>query len=103
MADQTEWGPWINHAGHGFPVAIGTLVERLFDHPIDCLNGERINPISTFQGPLTVDELPAWLWALPRQHRAGTIPRVIRYRIGKPRGLAILIDALADLPELIDS
>lgn len=76
-----RWSDWIEHDGHGFPVPTGTLVHRQFDHPVDLVNGDPVDPVSGYIAPLEAKELECWLWVMPRYHKIGMIPRVIRYRV----------------------
>lgn len=101
MAD--EWGPWIEHDGRGFPIPLGTLVHRVFDAPIDLILGSEITPTNEIIEPLRASELQSWLWVLPRYHPVGMVARVVRYRIRKPRGVAVLESLLSDLPEQVDA
>lgn len=77
-----EWGPWIEHDGKGCP-CVGKYVEVEHYHfyhgearrmIIPCVNGEN-----------------GW------DNRPND-SNVIRYRIRKPRGMAILESILTDLP-----
>lgn len=79
--EQIEWGPWQDHDGHGLPVAVGTMVHRRFDIPVDCLCGKKIDPTSELISTMRSDEIASWLWVLPRKFGRHEIPRVIRYRV----------------------
>lgn len=92
-APDQEWGPWIEHDQSGIPVPIGTLVHRVFDIPPDFGVAEGQ---AEFVGIVTADERGSW---------SGSIfaSQIIRYRIRKPRGMAILSDLVESLPEPTDA
>lgn len=92
-----EFGPWIEHDGHGFPVPIGTMVRRQFDKDVDMLSGERVAPTREFCGPLMVQELDSWLWVLPRKHPEGNVAHVVRYQVYRSDAVKSLL-RLADVP-----
>lgn len=80
-----EWGAWIEHDGEHMPPQ-GAICQATFD---DC---------RTLTGVIDqADEThrAAFLWLLPEDDAS----HVIRYRIRKPRGLTILENLIADLPE----
>ena len=84
-----EWGPWIEHDGRGIPAnVVGAWCEVTGHQPW--------GNIVTRQGKVATGAAFA-----ERDTLLG--PRVIRYRIRKPRGLTILESLLADLPEKVDS
>jgi hypothetical protein len=85
VSEQDEWGPWIEHDGRGCPcegmytqdaVADGSVIEGLV--------GNVTNP------PKGCYSL--WVWDSIPSHRFHR--RVIRYRVRKPRGMAVLEQAL---------
>lgn len=92
-----EWGPWIEHDGKGCP-CVGAYVhlEAFGMGCFLCVAGEdcRANGVDP-SGPSS-----AWLW---REGNHPVFQEVVRYRIRKPRGLAILESLLENLPEQVDA
>ena len=89
MGDGEEWGPWIEHDGRGCPV-VGMWVHRVYDMvAVDVSDGvlknEKIG---------RVKDAGSRSWSWTRGYA-----RVIRYRIRKPRGLAILENLIENLPQ----
>ena len=91
-----DWTPWKDHDGRGCPcvgevvqVALMDLTGRLFVPSelfiagAEC-SAERIDPARSV--------LSAWVWPLGKPEPG----RIIRYRIRKPKGLAILQAIAAD-------
>jgi len=84
MSDDVEWGPWIDHDGKGCP-CVGEFGHVIYDtgHEFVCI----------------IEGTPAiWDLDVPSKHRA------IRYRIRKPKGMAILNAILREverIPELV--
>lgn len=81
-----EWGEWKEHDGGPQPVDSGAIVSvefRIAPPEGTCIFG---NPDCDFAG--------TWFW-----HHDGSPDDIIRYRIRKPRGLVILENLIADLPE----
>lgn len=99
MSDGGDWGPWIDHDGRGFPVPIGTVVHRVFDAPVDHIDGNRVQSVGEIIDPLKVGELDSWLWVLARRHPYGQIARVVRYRVRQSRGMEVLKGLLQSAPE----
>ena len=84
---QDEWGPWIEHDGQGCPV-VGQYVQVV---------AEWKDHITGSDG-LVVRPGPDWYWRnFPKTWM------VRRYRIRKPRGMAILESILADTPEQVNA
>lgn len=79
-----EWGPWIEHDGKGCPCA-GQWTEGVN------LNGRSREGIASQAGA-------GWVWLMPHPRES-----VIRYRIRRPKGMAILDAILRNLPERIDA
>ncbi len=78
-----EWGPWIEHDGKGCPVPDGAFVL------VDVGVGALIIGHGRFCEFCVRTANRDWIaW-----------PHVIRYRIRKPRGLTILEELIADLPQ----
>ena len=93
-----EWTPWIEHNGMSEPET-GLCIEREY------ANGVVLVGIMGVTSWSTKDGLPSysgacftssWIWG-----KAGDCVPVIRYRIRKPKGLAILEELLADIPETV--
>lgn len=82
MTDKEEWGPWIEHDGRGCP-CLGQYVQ--------VQNRDRKG---TWEGIAGSEGGLSWDWS-----NAFLFDPVIRYRIRKPRGLTILQDLIADLPQ----
>jgi len=85
-----EWGPWIAHDGSGCPVAGMFTRDMLADGTTE---DGIVDPSCASPPP---DYCSLWIWAsIPdyKFHR-----RVIRYRIRKPKGTAILQSLLENLP-----
>ena len=91
MSDDV-WGPWVDHDGMGCPCE-GQYVQ------VECADGEltegvagskcRSEGVNVHRGFLS-----AWYW--PNGTAEGK--RIVRYRIRKPRGLAILQELIENLP-----
>lgn len=94
----SEWGPWIEHDGKGCPcvgvygqaVKSGAGVATFPDG-----SEERV-----WEG-IFVADMASWDWRnfLNAGDRGGRVPKVIRYRIRKPRGMTILESLLENLPD----
>ena len=95
--EKEEWGPWIEHDGRGCPVLSGTWVRIQGDYPPD--------PEYFFEGEGFCSDGWAWNWSnIGKTTLSGNkCGRVIRYRIRKPRGMAILESLLQDLPQKVDA
>lgn len=80
----SEWGPWIEHDGGPCP-CVGEFVHAVFDkgRPIERKEIATGNPKS-------------WIFKPPADRFNGCI---VRYRIRKPRGLTILENLIAEIPE----
>lgn len=87
MSAQDEWGPWIEHDGTGCP-CVGHAVHVKYrwsgENPDGSISDERVYVASS--------ESWSWVWG------QDGINEVIRYRIRKPRGMAVLESILTDLP-----
>ena len=81
-----EWGPWTEHDGKGCP-CVGEYAE------VDWLCRVRGLVRGTILAP--VEGTLGWIYAKPVPGVEGI---VIRYRIRKPRGMAILESILTELP-----
>lgn len=93
--DGAEWGPWIEHDGKGCP-CVGVPCEVIFRWGSSELGDETPGSIPHKPGP-------SWFWVL--KHGApicidAKYPPIIRYRIRKPKGLAILERLLRELPAI---
>lgn len=94
--NEQDWGPWTEHDGKGCPLRPWEYAQA------ECADGY----VGCGCWPYGGDTPPPgtcsyWLWSsLPSYwwHK-----RVIRYRVRKPRGLVILENMLADLPEGVDA
>ena len=84
-----EWGPWIKHDGKGCP-CVGEYVHIIADNGDDQCG----IPNHTCDAP-EYGCFSTWIWDHYTTH-----PRVIRYRIRKPRGMVILEKLLADMPRV---
>lgn len=86
MAENGEaWGPWVVHDGRGCPVAAGTIVE------VVCRDGFGFD--QRVMGCASGGEESSWDWShYPR------LKKIIRYRVKRPRGMAMLIEAMDTLP-----
>ena len=98
--EDTEWGEWINHDGKGHPRK-GTICE--YEFPYACrMIGSKVL-LKTNIGPVSGGG--SWFYGCASDKttwsktRCGSIAvPIIRYRIKKPRGLAILEKLIQDLP-----
>lgn len=95
MVSGREFGPWVEHDGAGCPVRRGTLGEG------ELRNG-RVVPFralcgSTVGGPYVEPLWPgggdAWTWGSSGPF--GVPHEVVRYRLRKPRGVAIVEEILS--------
>lgn len=90
MAD--NWGPWLDHNGHGCPCRgqyVRMQFERIALHP----NGKESDEAEGIAGEHGGD---SWDWTKPGCN-------IIRYRIRKPRGMVVLERLTANLPEKVDA
>ena len=85
-----DWGPWIAHDGRGCPDIVGRDIQCVVrrNESVPVTTAEHLE--CSFSAP--------WLWAVVPCER-----QIIRYRLRKPRGLAVLESLLADLPEKVDA
>lgn len=102
-----EWGPWIEHDGAEPEILSGSrvqIVTRGEDHLISPRWNENL-----------ASQHPCWFWRwrtirdgffktrLKRVCDDPAYAPIIRYRIHKPRGMVILENLLADLPQEVDA
>lgn len=110
--ENEDWGPWIEHDGNGCPLAIGTVVEAeegLLPNKVHVHT--RIGMVTeTSKTPGNPpDFYNVWHWNEISPEDYGQNLLVLRYRIRKPRGMAMLDKVLADLDaptprkELVDA
>ena len=92
-----EWGPWTEHDGNGCPVKNGEMIHVIFDDEDEFIGVEGWEGISAHGYRCTTGP-QSWLWQDALELGCGDLARVIRYRIRKPRGMAILESILTDLP-----
>ncbi|GGE30062.1 hypothetical protein GCM10011360_17690 [Primorskyibacter flagellatus] len=85
-----EWGPWIEHNGKCVPVVEGTFIHIVFDDGDEFIGIEGRCGTSAFGCKIIPDygEPWGWIWDHPMCRSLGD--RIIRYRIHKPRALALL-------------
>lgn len=100
MSEQKdEWGPWIEHDGSGCPLPAGTLGEA----KLRCgrVASFRACCGSTLGGPYVKATASgsAWIWG----SSVYTEQEVVRYRIRRPRGMAVLDKAMTDLPQEVEA
>ncbi len=91
MSDDSEFGPWVLHDGKGCP-CVGKYVQA------DLVGGSN-GKLCTLEGMAGLKGGICWDWrnfgkATPK----GRVSKVIRFRIRRPKGMAILNAILADLP-----
>lgn len=88
-----EWGPWIEHDGKGCP-CVGQYVHivRRDGREAFAVAGSQCHAA----GVLPNGGPSAWLWAEWPGYQSDSV--IIRYRIRRPKGMAILEQLLADLP-----
>lgn len=96
MSDSEEWGPWIEHDGAHKP-ELGAMVEREYANGLiitmrmgDWTTTAKLG-ISMYRGPCFSS---GWMWA---DGMIGNCIPVVRYRIRKPRGMAILEQIARDV------
>ena len=91
-----EWGPWIEHDGKGCP-CVGQIVEcRWMDYD------GTVSAEGYLEGPVGIARGgPCWTWRVVAgvPIAAPGFSAIIRYRVRKPRGLVILEQLLATIPE----
>jgi hypothetical protein len=96
---QDEWGPWIDHDGRGCP-CVGKYSQWEMCSDIHWeigtvdISGRIIVSKRVIEG--IAKNGSVWSWKDGFYH-------VIRYRIRKPRGMAILEKLLTDLTETVDA
>jgi hypothetical protein len=97
MTQQEDWGPWIEHDGKGCPVA-GQYGRA------ECADGYEFEKVlGSWVGPSGGIPIDCWDWSCKNLRAFEWDARVIRYRIRKPRGMAILEALLQDLPQDVDA
>ena len=96
MTQQDEWGPWIDHDGNGYTLSFGFIVEAESADGYRQVGRPKEGPTKSWGARNWWN----WKTLLPDEFQTG---RVIRYRIRKPRGMAILEDLLQDLPQDVDA
>jgi hypothetical protein len=91
---QDEWGPWIEHDGASIPAEfrVGDVVQLLSEN--NETGGLDLSPPKV----VLPDDFVRynWFWGESTHD-------VLRYRIRKPRGMAILEQALADIPKKVQA
>lgn len=91
----TEWGPWIDHDGKGCP-CVGEFVHVVAELQIGHI--QEYTTVAGSKGGYSWD----WRWFNePIPHLGIMAARILRYRIRKPRGLILLENLIASLPEKI--
>lgn len=81
MAGREVWGPWIVHDHSGCPVPVGTIVHRVFDAPVDVLEGVDIEPTREFIGPVKPSEMSCWHGRRVIPGSPHVLALVVKYRI----------------------
>ena len=81
-----EWGPWIEHDGKHVPNVVGLYVG------IEC---ETLSGAVKYKEGIVTSKMMllregAWVWAKRWIAPDCAVQVIIRYRVRKPRGLAIL-------------
>jgi len=92
------WGPWIAHDGDHVP-NLGALFVDAFVVPYWVEAQTRAWDAPLMRVQFRADEIHDDNWLVDRNDCA----LICRYRIGKPRGLVMLEELLADLPEGVDA
>ena len=96
MLTDKQWGPWIEHFGHGMPVQTGTIVEVA---PYEVVNSNKGGVIGCL-GVAGVDLVNSWSWKPETRSKNPTKSLPIDlYRIKRPRGVAVLHELLQELPQ----
>lgn len=96
-----DWGPWIEHDGSGCPSpgSYGQIVKSCCGYGFFSNGKEEVIIEEVFR-----PDMSSWDWGnflLPSK-KGGCVSKVIRYRIRKPRGLTILENLIADIPEPVE-
>lgn len=92
MTAQDEWGPWIEHDGNGCP-CVGEYAHTVKINGNEWFGIAGVNAIAIFGSA----NVPGSAWVHKRAIGYDN-NWVIRYRIRKPRGMAILESIMTDLP-----
>lgn len=96
MLTDKQWGPWIEHFGHGMPVQTGTIVEVATYEVVNSNKGGVIGCL----GVAGVDLVNSWSWKPETRSKNPTKSLPIDlYRIKRPRGVAVLHELLQELPQ----
>ena len=92
-----EWGPWIEHDGSPeAPIGMfAEVTERAISDGVLWSKGDERTGVFLLRDPLPY----SWTWEQPPLANS----HVIRYRIRKPRGMVVMENLLADLPEKVDA
>lgn len=100
MSDE-QWGPWIEHDQSGVPDCVrGRFIEVKCVHPSGQIDIDR------FFHPVDLDEDWRNVWQNGDRHisvvTGQILVRIDAYRIRKPRGLTILENLIADIPQPVE-
>lgn len=83
---EQEWDPWIKHDGGGCPLSTGMLVEVVCEDRF----GYQQNSVGRVDG----DSYNSWDWS-----NFPELKKIVRYRVQRPKGLAILREIALDQNE----
>ncbi len=91
MSSDNDFGPWVQHDGKGCP-CVGQIVHLVYEGPVVFWNGvSEYTLVSDREVVCIAHGGNSWFWETDAN-------RIIRYRIRRPKGMAILNAILADLP-----
>lgn len=96
MNNEDEWSDWIEHDGKGYPDLQDGVVAEVTERANEHGPSYKIGDVRTGVVIITSKINAPWF-------RGKAIADIIRYRIRKPRGMAVLESILADMPETIHS
>ena len=89
-----EWGPWVDHgAGSKCPVDVGLFIEAL--------HITRRGETPLCRGMVTLNIYNSACWEMADAY--GSHAMITKYRIRKPRGMAVLEAIARDVPEYIST
>ena len=81
-----EWGPWVEHDGGTCPVPVGTIVHLQYEEPVPRWVAASYScewqPDGTIIAVILIGSDQHWI-------RTPDLITVLRYRVRKPKGLAI--------------
>lgn len=98
MTHTDEWGPWIEHDGSGQPNGlVGSYVSVVGIYGYSGAKAKAFEEVG-HEKLVQSHSSPAWDWSnFGLLINGGREGKILRYRVRKPRGMAVLDAVMADL------